>query len=71
MFPDPAPPFLHHIAFAVPDEAAWRALWERLTAAGVPVTPIMDQGPVLNYVFLDNNGIALEAAWPKQEANTR
>ncbi len=70
MFPDPAPPFLHHIAIAIPDETAWRALWDRLHAAGVPMTPLMDQGDVLNFVFLDNNGIALEATWPKAGAGS-
>ena len=44
----------------------FRALWERLTTAGIPITPIMDQGDVLNFVFADNNGIGLEAMWPKR-----
>ena len=27
---------------------------------------IVDQGDIWNMAFLDNNGLVLEAAWPKQ-----
>jgi len=40
------------------------ALRERLTSYDVPMTPIMNQGDLRNMVFLDNNGMALEAIWP-------
>lgn len=56
---------LHHLAIALPDEAAGIALRARLVGAGVPVTEIMSQGPtVRDMLFPDNNGLLLEAAWP-------
>lgn len=62
---DPGSTFLSHISFALPDEQAGLALRDRLTNYKVPMTPIMEQGNLRNIVFLDNNGMALEAAWPK------
>ena len=62
---DPGSTFLSHISFTLPDEMAAHALQRRLSAHGVPMTPIMEQGDVYNLVFLDNNGLALEAAWSK------
>ncbi len=56
---------LHHVALALPDEAAGLALRARLHGLGLPVTEVMDQGPVRDVLFLDNNGLLLEAAWPK------
>ncbi|SRR6266498_3022431 len=61
------PGALQHIAFALPDEAAALALRERLHRHNVHMTPIGDLGPIRNTLFLDNNGILLEAAWPKEE----
>ena len=55
---------LHHLSLALPDEAAGLALHAALAARGIGLTPVMDQGPVRNVLFLDNNGILLEAAWP-------
>jgi len=65
---DPGATFLSHISFTLPDEVAGQALQRRLSAYGVPTTPIMEQGDIYNMVFLDNNGLALEAAWSKREA---
>jgi catechol 2,3-dioxygenase-like lactoylglutathione lyase family enzyme len=62
---DPGATFLSHISLALPDEAAGLALREQLTRHGVPTTPIMDQGPFRNMGFTDNNGMCLEAAWPR------
>src|SRR5918997_4629029 len=45
---------LHHVALALPDEAAGLALRERLQALQIPVTEVMDQGPVRNMLFPDN-----------------
>jgi catechol 2,3-dioxygenase-like lactoylglutathione lyase family enzyme len=56
----------HHIAFALPDEAAGVELRERLGQHGIEATPIGQAGPIRNTLFLDNNGILLEATWPKQ-----
>ncbi len=61
------PGALHHISIALPDEAAGLAFQERLQTHGIPMTPVMDQGDLWNIVFLDNNGMMVEAAWPKPE----
>jgi catechol 2,3-dioxygenase-like lactoylglutathione lyase family enzyme len=63
---DPGATFLSHISLALPDEAAGLALRERLTRHHVVMTPVMDQGDLWNLAFFDNNGLVLEAAWPKQ-----
>ena len=55
---------VHHIAFALPDAAAGLRLQERLQAAGIPTTPVMDQGDRYNLLFHDNNDLLLEANWP-------
>jgi catechol 2,3-dioxygenase-like lactoylglutathione lyase family enzyme len=58
---------MQHIALAMDDEAGLLALRERLQAAGVPVTALMDQGPVRQFLFADNNGIIIEANWTPEE----
>lgn len=63
---DPGETFLSHISLALPDEAAGLALQEQLTRHHVVMSPIMDQGGIWNMAFLDNSGLVLEAAWPKQ-----
>ena len=65
---EPGSTFLSHISFTLPDEPAGLALQKRLIAYDVPMTPIMEQADIYNMVFLDNNGLALEAAWSKREA---
>ena len=55
----------HHMAFALPDEVAGIELKERLEQHGVQTTPIGEAGPLRNTLFLDNNGLLLEATWPK------
>ncbi|CAN5280390.1 hypothetical protein BH18ACT10_BH18ACT10_18840 [soil metagenome] len=55
----------HHIAFALPAEEAGMDLRGRLERNGVEMTPIGEAGPVRNTLFLDNNGLLLEAAWPR------
>ncbi|GAA5532504.1 VOC family protein [Deinococcus aluminii] len=56
---------LHHISLALPDEAAGLALRERLSRFGVTMTPVLPQGDVNITLFPDNNGMFLEAAWPR------
>jgi catechol 2,3-dioxygenase-like lactoylglutathione lyase family enzyme len=68
---DPGATFLSHISLALPDEDAGLALRERLTCHGVEATPIMDQGRFRNIGFLDNNGMSLEAAWPRGPVQQR
>ena len=63
---DPGATFLSHISLALPDESAGLAFQERLTRHDVVMSPIMDQGDLWNLAFFDNNGLVLEAAWPKQ-----
>lgn len=57
------PGALQHLSLRVPDEAALLAVQARLRAAGVEATDIVDQGPVRLCLFLDNNGLQLEAAY--------
>lgn len=54
-----------HISFALPDEAAARALQARLRERGVTTTEMIPTGPIGNLMFSDNNGILLEATWPR------
>jgi catechol 2,3-dioxygenase-like lactoylglutathione lyase family enzyme len=56
---------VQHIAFALPDEAAGIELRERLKESGVESTAIGSVGPIGNTLFFDNNGLLLEATWPK------
>jgi catechol 2,3-dioxygenase-like lactoylglutathione lyase family enzyme len=56
---------IQHIAFALPDEAAGISLRERLKSEGVETTEIGSAGPIRNTLFFDNNGLLLEATWPK------
>lgn len=51
-----------HIAFRLVDDDAANALRERLRIANVAITEIAELG---SFVFSDNNGIMLEATWPK------
>lgn len=62
--PGHLPGILQHLAFALPDEGAALDLRERLGRHDVPTTPINAIGPLRNFLFLDNNGLLLEAAWP-------
>ncbi|CAG7650210.1 hypothetical protein PAESOLCIP111_06029 [Paenibacillus solanacearum] len=59
------PGALQHIAFSLPSEADGLALRSKLEQLGVVTTAIYDQGRIRNFIFTDNNGIQLEAAWPK------
>lgn len=58
---------VQHVAFALPDEAAGTSLRERLEDGGVETTEIGSVGPVRNTLFFDNNGLLLEATWPKPQ----
>lgn len=54
---------LQHIAFALPDEAAALVIRERLQQHGIWMTGINTLGAIRNFLFKDNNGLILEAAW--------
>ena len=56
---------VQHIAFALPDEAAGISLRARLKNRGVETTEIGTAGPIRSTLFFDNNGLMLEATWPK------
>lgn len=58
------PGALQHIAFALASEPEAAALRAKLDALGIAMTDIYDQGSIRNFIFTDNNGIQLEAAWP-------
>jgi len=62
------PGALQHIAFALPDAQEGLALRARLQARNVPLTEVMHQGELDNMLFPDNNGMLLEAAWPRSKA---
>ena len=51
-----------HIALGMENEESLLALRERLISADVAVTDLMNQGPIRQFLFLDNN-IFLEANW--------
>ncbi len=59
------PGALQHVAFALPDEASALELRRRLAAFGVETTQVTNLGPVSNVLFRDNNGLLLEATWPR------
>lgn len=59
------PGALQHIAFSVASEEEALAHRSKLDRMGVPMTEIYDQGAIRDYIFLDNNGIQIEVAWPK------
>lgn len=58
------PGALQHLAFALPNEVAALALRDRLLDYHVEMTPINTIGPIRNFLFMDNNGVLLEATWP-------
>lgn len=60
------PGALQHLAFALASEQDGLTLRHQLDSHGVVMTDIYDQGRIRNFIFLDNNGIQLEAAWPKR-----
>lgn len=61
------PGALQHIAFGIAGERAALDLRERLRAHDVPMTGVFDIGAIRNFVFADNNGMLLEAAWPRAQ----
>ncbi|HSH78065.1 MAG TPA: VOC family protein [Herpetosiphonaceae bacterium] len=60
-----------HIAVSLEDETDLVALRERLMAAGVAVTEMMNQGPLLQFLFVDNNGLMIEANWSPVDLATQ
>lgn len=60
------PGALQHIAFALPSRADGEALRARLIADGVTPTPVTTLGQIQNTLFRDNNGLLLEATWPRE-----
>jgi catechol 2,3-dioxygenase-like lactoylglutathione lyase family enzyme len=61
------PGALQHIAFALQDEAAGLLMMSRLEGLSVEMTALLSNGPTRSFGFFDNNGIQLEAIWPKQQ----
>jgi catechol 2,3-dioxygenase-like lactoylglutathione lyase family enzyme len=57
------PGALQHISLTVATEEAGLALRARLERQGIPVTSVMEQGPVRIFLFPDPGGMLLEAAW--------
>lgn len=65
------PGALHHISFTLPDEASALALKAKLEALKIDTTRAMDQDNCVIFLFLDNNGILLEANWVSDAQRSR
>jgi catechol 2,3-dioxygenase-like lactoylglutathione lyase family enzyme len=61
--PPSFPAQFDHLSFDLPDERALHDLQERLRAAGVEVTDVVDHDFIHSVYFTDPNGIALEASY--------
>jgi catechol 2,3-dioxygenase-like lactoylglutathione lyase family enzyme len=61
--PPSFPAQFDHLSFDLPDEQALYDLQERLRAAGVEVTEVVDHDFIHSVYFTDPNGIALEASY--------
>ena len=53
---------VHHVAFRAPDDAAHRAWRERIAAAGLGVTPVIDRFYFRSIYFREPGGILFEIA---------
>lgn len=53
---------VHHVALAITDEAAQRALHEELQRRGVEVTPVMDRQYFRSIYFREPGGVLIEVA---------
>jgi glyoxalase family protein len=53
---------VHHVAFAIPDDEAQKALRERLIDLGYQVTPIMDRQYFRSIYFREPGGVLFEVA---------
>ena len=53
---------VHHVAFRVPDDAAHVAWRERIAAARVPVTPVVDRFYFKSIYFREPGGVLYEIA---------
>lgn len=62
---EPGPGKIQHVAFSLPDGEQAAALRERLVEAGVWTSDVIDFGATESLLLLDNNGLMLEATWPK------
>jgi catechol 2,3-dioxygenase-like lactoylglutathione lyase family enzyme len=60
-----------HLSFNLPDELALYELRDRLLAAGVEITEVVDHDIMHSVYFTDPNGIALEASWWVVDATGR
>jgi catechol 2,3-dioxygenase-like lactoylglutathione lyase family enzyme len=69
--PEFLPGALQHIAITVADETAALALRDRLSARGVPITPILEPGrfaPMARmFLFPDPSGLLLKTTWVRSE----
>jgi catechol 2,3-dioxygenase-like lactoylglutathione lyase family enzyme len=52
-----------HLSFNLPDRASLEALRDRLLAAEVEITEVVDHDIMQSVYFTDPSGIALEASW--------
>lgn len=54
-----------HVSFGLPDREAALALQDRLRARGRVVTELIETGRFGNVMFADDNGVLLEATYPR------
>lgn len=66
-----AAPSMHHVALAVADEAALRALRARLVTAGVRTSEPYDHGFCTSIYFHGPDGEQLEATWQSRPLDER
>ncbi|GIO29439.1 MULTISPECIES: VOC family protein [Paenibacillus] len=57
------PGALQHIAFALASEQEAMTLRQTLQQLGIVMTDIYGQGAIRNFIFVDQNGVQIEAAW--------
>ncbi len=69
--PPDFPAQFDHLSFNLPDEQALLDLGDRLRAAGVECTEVVDHGFIRSVYFTDPNGIALEASYWVTDATGR
>ncbi len=56
---------VHHVAFALADPEEASALRVRLVEVGVWTSEVIEFGAAESILFRDNNGLMIEATWPK------
>jgi catechol 2,3-dioxygenase-like lactoylglutathione lyase family enzyme len=59
------PGAFQHFALALNTEEEALSIKTKLEEHGIPMTPIYNLDTIKDFIFIDNNGIQVEVAWPK------